>query len=57
MITLRRSGLIKVAAGHDYARRSGPRDDSLELVSVRLQPEISEGRADQLATSVLCVLL
>ena len=31
MITLRRSGLIKVAAGHDDARRSGTRNDSLRL--------------------------
>ncbi len=31
MITLRRSGLIKVAAGRDHAGRSGTRNDSLEF--------------------------
>ena len=43
MITLRRSGLIKVAAGHDDTRRSGARNDSLEL---------EKGRKDTMALSL-----
>ena len=39
MITLRRSGLIKVARGHDHAGRSGARNHSLEFGRERSERE------------------